>query len=61
MDCEARLVQGRKKEVKKLKGPLSAFLLYYQLNIKELMEENANARGSELVKIASSHWSELSE
>lgn len=56
MECEAKLIQGRKKEGNKLKGPLSAFLLYYQLNIKELMEENANARGSELVKIASAHW-----
>lgn len=57
MECEAKLIKGKKKEGKKLRGPLSAFLLYYQLNIKELMEENTNARGSELVKIASSHWS----
>lgn len=61
LDCEARLLQGRRGEAKKLKGPLSAFLLYYQLNMRQLMEENANTRGSELVKIASSQWSELPE
>lgn len=54
-------LQGRRKEAKKLKGPLSAFLLYYQLNMRQLMEENANTRGSELVKIASSQWSQLPE
>ena len=54
-------LQARRREAKRLKGPLSAFLLYYQLNMRQLMEENANTRGSELVKIASSQWSQLPE
>jgi hypothetical protein len=48
------------KPYKKEKTPVNAFLIYYQESLKELKATHSKVLGSELVKIASSKWSELS-
>ena len=43
-------------------GTLSAFLLYYQKNVKTLMKNQTKTlHGSELVKLASAKWAEMKD
>lgn len=43
-------------------GTLSAFLLYYQKNVKALMKNQTKTlHGSELVKLASAKWAEMKD
>lgn len=47
--------------VQREKNPVNAFLIYYQETLKDLKSTHSKVLGSELVKIASSKWSELNE
>jgi hypothetical protein len=43
------------------KGPVSSFFLYYKYVAKDLMDKNKSVPGSQLVKIASSNWKNLTQ